>query len=118
MDSKELDFKELDFKELDSKELDFKELGVLGYSDLLGLGVLRYSDLLGLGVPDEWASRWIGFWISPNTRDFWLKKTIRRRVFEGDYSKEWRTRYFLEWYLNLVPELWYLNLVPICRNGT
>ena len=70
-------------QELDFKELDFKELGVLGYSDLLGLGVLGYSDLLGLGVPDEWASRWIGFWISPNTRDFWLKETIR-----GDYSKE------------------------------
>ena len=60
------------------KELDFKELGVLGYSDLLGLGVLGYSDLLGLGVP---------------------KETIRRRLFEGDYSKEW----------HLVPELWYLN---------
>ena len=28
-----------------------------------------------------------------------------RRLFEGDYSKEWRTRYFVEWYLNLVPEL-------------
>ena len=28
----------------------------------------------GLGVPDEWA--------------------FRRRLFEGNYSKEWRTRYF------------------------
>ena len=54
------------------------------------LGVLGY----GLGVPKEI-----------------IRGDFSRRLFEGDYSKEWRTRYFLEWYLNLVPELWYLNLV-------
>ena len=61
---------------LDFKELDFKELGVLGYL----LGVLGYSDLLGMGafsaIPIywDWAFPMNGFWISPNTRDFWLNR--------------------------------------------
>ena len=53
-------------------DYDFKELGVLGY---------------GVGVPKE------------TIRGDYSKETIRRRLFEGDYSKEW----------HLVPELWYLN---------
>ena len=79
-----------------------------------------------MGVLSCWSSHLMGV----------PKETIRSRLFEGDYSKEWRTRYFRsgahdifwEWrtlyflgvahtisfgrYLNLVPELWYLNLVP------
>ena len=114
----------LSFKELDFKELTFKELVVLGY--LMGV-----PDCL-LGVPDSyWASSAMD-WEFPKRL---FEETIRRRLFEGDYSKEtifgvahtifvgsgahdicweWRTRYllvgvahtiFLEWYLNLVPEL-------------
>ena len=54
--------------------------GVLGYSDLLGMQ--WRSRLLGVpmsGRSDEWV-----FWISTNTRDFWLNGLRRKSILEND----------------------------------